>query len=142
MCTHVHAQIIHVHNIGCMHNVYANLYWRTQKTSTQIFNSSSPECQPKLFAVFSKFAILDIWSLSSQHLDTVCTDFGNILYIYNIYLLVFILGNYFYTSKLYPVFIAFQWFSSVFFSSVIYLACACIDYLHLWYSYSFVIYAY
>ena len=30
------------------------------------------------------------------------------------------------------VFIAFQWFSSVFFSSVIHLACVCIDYLHLW----------
>ena len=32
------------------------------------------------------------------------------------------------------VFIAFQWFSSVFFSSVIHLACVCIDYLHLWYT--------
>ena len=31
------------------------------------------------------------------------------------------------------VFMAFQWFSSIFFSSVIHLACVCIDYLHLWY---------
>ena len=31
------------------------------------------------------------------------------------------------------VFIAFQWFSSVFFSSVIHLTCVCIAYLHLWY---------
>ena len=32
------------------------------------------------------------------------------------------------------VFIAFPWFSSVFFSSVIDIACVCIDYLHLWYT--------
>ena len=31
------------------------------------------------------------------------------------------------------VLIAFQWFGSVFFSSVIYLACVCIPYLYLWY---------
>ena len=33
-----------------------------------------------------------------------------------------------------PVFIAFQCFSNVFFSSVIHLACVCIDYLHLQYT--------
>ena len=38
-----------------------------------------------LFAVFGKFAIVDIWSLSSQYLDTVCADFGHILYIYNVF---------------------------------------------------------
>ena len=35
----------------------------------------------------------------------------------------------------YTVFIAFQWFSRVFFSSVIHLACVCIDYLYLCYTY-------
>ena len=37
-------------------------------------------------------------------------------------------------TRSFPVFIAFQWFSNVFFSSVIHLACVCIDYLHLQYT--------
>ena len=29
LCTHVQAQVIHVHEIGWMHEMYANLYWHT-----------------------------------------------------------------------------------------------------------------
>ena len=39
----MHAQVIHMHEIGCMHDVYANLFGIHEKTCTQIFNSSSPD---------------------------------------------------------------------------------------------------
>ena len=29
--TRVQAKVIHVHEIGCVHDVYANLYWHTRK---------------------------------------------------------------------------------------------------------------
>ena len=75
------------------------------------------------FWTFARYHLnICIWIQFVQTLGTSC--------IYTTYLdncivyicLFFTLGTYTYTSKLYSVFIAFQWFTSVFFSSVIYFS--------------------
>ena len=68
------------------------------------------DCKNKLFAVFGKFAILDIWSVSSQHLNRVYIVWAHLVYIQHIwitvlYLLVFHpLYLHLYCCILYPVF--------------------------------------
>ena len=49
----MHAQVIHMHETGCVHDVYANLYWHTQKTCTKIVTSSPGKynCQRFSFSV-------------------------------------------------------------------------------------------
>ena len=68
--------------------------WLQPKSHFIRWNFGRQECQSTSFAVFGKFAILDIWSLSSQHFDAVCAGFGYIIYtqyiwITILYLLVF-----------------------------------------------------
>ena len=40
--TRVQAQVIHVHEIGCVHDVYANLYWRKRKNVHPNFQFFKP----------------------------------------------------------------------------------------------------
>ena len=62
-------------------NIYLKLKWYITLSKSYFvrLNFGRQEDQPKSFVVFGKFAIWNIWYLLSQHLDTVCTDFGHIL---------------------------------------------------------------
>ena len=121
------------------YNGKLKLYIRLSKLYFGRWNFERQEMLTKTICSLSQ-----IWSF--EDLVFVMSTFGfslwrlwaHLLYIQHIYTTVFsclffTLGIYIYTSKLYSdlqsVFIGFQWFSSV-----IYLAWACIDYLHLWYT--------
>ena len=45
--THVQTQVIHVHEIGCVYDVYANLYWHTWKNLHPNFQFFKP-CRPNI----------------------------------------------------------------------------------------------
>ena len=94
---------------------------------------SLPNLQYWIFVLYH----LNIWIQFVQTFDTslYTTYLGNYCTC-----LFFTLLTYTYSSNLYSVFMAVQWFSSAFFSSFIYLACVYMNYLHLSYSYSFAIF--
>ena len=97
----------------------------------------------------STYVICSLWQICDfGHLVFIISTFGYSLYrlwahlVYTTYLDNCIVPACFSSLVLTlilvscTVFIAFQWFSRVFFSSVIHLVCVCIGYLHLWYTHS------
>ena len=68
----VHVQVIQLHEIVCMHNMYANLYWHTQKNMHPDFQFFKPwfpsQSAPKVLLDPNKdfIFIMELYKLSEQ----------------------------------------------------------------------------